>query len=227
MERSLVTSTLNCSFDTQRHVFSAKSIAELSALQSQINPHFLYNVIDSIKWMAKLKKPYEDIEQITYLLSRFFRISLHNGREYIKVSEEIEHVMCYVKIENIRHKDMIDIEFDVDEELLEEDILKIILQPLVENSIKHGFRNMKNKGLITITGRKKSGCMVFCVADNGCGFDFEGDRLPQSAGSGGYGLRNVYERIKIAYGEESNLEIKSRRGNGTTVTVNINKKSTE
>ena len=119
-----------------------KRKSELDALQSQINPHFIYNSIDAISWMAKLKKPYSDIEKLSYHLGSFFRLGLHKGENLITVAEELQHVKSYLEIEKIRFPDLFEAEMEVEPEALEGRMLKIILQPLVENAINHGFKGI-------------------------------------------------------------------------------------
>lgn len=205
-----------------------KRIAELRALQSQINPHFIYNSIDAISWMAKLKKPYSDIEKLSYHLGMFFRLGLHKGENVITIAEELWHVKSYLEIEKIRFPDKFDVNIEADPEIMDYKIIKIILQPLVENAINHGFRGINYKGLITIrivTPQDASMFLNFEVTDNGKGMNFSGSSLPQSKSkSGGYGLVNVNERLIMEYGRESALCFKSKPDSGTKVSFLINKK---
>ena len=200
-----------------------KRIAELNALQSQINPHFIYNAMDSIKWMSKLQRPYKEIEDAVYALAQFFRISLHKGETYIKIEEELDHVKCYLSIEKIRFADLFDAEFEIDEGILNNHTIKIILQPIVENSIKHGLKNINYKGIIKIKGYALGEFIIFEISDNGHGFE-----IPPSGGfpkseseHGGYGLYNINERITMAYGEECGISIESEKEKGTKVTIKI------
>lgn len=198
-------------------------IAELSALQAQINPHFLYNALDIISWTAKLKKQ-DSIEQIAYNLSSFFRISLHNGENEIRVAEEIEHVKSYLFIENMRFPDLFQVNFDISNEILDYFMIKIILQPLVENAIKHGLKKAKRKGLISIKGYlTEDGDIEFKVMDNGIGMDFDPlvtAPVPHRF-QGGYGIHNVHERLTLAYGKDYGLSYESKLNEGTTVTIKI------
>ena len=204
-----------------------KRIAELRALQSQINPHFIYNSIDAISWMAKLKKPYADIEKLSYHLGMFFRLGLHKGENVITIAEELQHVRSYLEIERIRFPDLFDVKIEADPEVLNYKIIKIILQPLVENAINHGFRDINYKGLITIriaAAPDASGFLRFEVNDNGKGMDYSGSSLPQSNNkSGGYGLVNVNERLIMEYGSESAISFQSGPDTGTTVSFLIRK----
>jgi len=198
---------------------------ELVALQSQINPHFLYNTLDAIAWIARLKKQ-PDIEKMIASLATFFRISLHKGDKFIPVEEEIRLVQSFVTVELMRFPDKFEIRYDIPDEVRQLRILKLILQPLVENAIKHGISEKRGKGLITVTAETSGEMIVFEVTDDGVGF--REDRPLETAGDqalfrSGYGLRNVQERIKLEYGSDCGLEVRSERGQGTTVTVRIRK----
>ncbi|WP_372633087.1 sensor histidine kinase, partial [Cohnella sp.] len=198
---------------------------ELVALQSQINPHFLYNTLDAIAWIARLKKQ-PDIEKMIASLATFFRISLHKGDKFIPVEEEIRLVQSFVTVELMRFPDKFEIRYDIPDEVRQLRILKLILQPLVENAIKHGISEKRGKGLITVTAETSGEMIVFEVTDDGVGF--REDRPLETAGDqalfrSGYGLRNVQERIKLEYGGDCGLEVRSERGQGTTVTVRIRK----
>lgn len=195
-------------------------VAELNALQAQINPHFVYNTLDSISWMAKKEKQ-TDIVNMVYALSNFFRISLHDGDKYITVEKEIEHVKSYLNVEQIRFNDKFDAEFDIETGIEEEKMLKILLQPIVENAIKHGIRPKKGKSIIQISVWSENEFIFFRVADNGVGYDIENP--PKRIGNGGYGLKNVIERIKMEYGQDCGVEIVSAEGEGTMVTITIKK----
>jgi len=198
---------------------------ELVALQSQINPHFLYNTLDAIAWTARLRKQPE-IERMISSLATFFRISLHKGDKFIPVEEEIRLVQSFVTVELMRFPDKFEVVYDIPDEMRQYRILKLILQPLVENAIKHGISEKRGKGSITVTGRVTGDELTFEVADDGVGF--RGSRTLEPAGEhvlfqSGYGLRNVEERIKLEYGKTYGLSIASEHGVGTTVTVRIRK----
>jgi two-component system sensor histidine kinase YesM len=196
---------------------------ELSALQAQINPHFLYNTLDAIVWLAKIKKQ-PDIEKITMALAKFFRLSLHKGDKFIAVREEISLVQSFVVIEQMRFPNQLDISYNISEDALDIHILKLILQPVVENALKHGIREKKENGKIQINGMKYEDMIIFEVMDNGKGFDpqmlDEYDNLDKSK-SGGYGLKNVDERIKLEYGEKYGISIFSQPNSGTTVIIKV------
>ncbi|GKU27662.1 cache domain-containing sensor histidine kinase [Clostridium folliculivorans] len=196
---------------------------ELAAMQAQINPHFLYNTLDTIVWMAKIKKE-PDIEKITMALSRFFRMSLHKGEKYITISEEISLIQSFVVIEQMRFPNELQISYNIPDDILDEYILKLTIQPIVENALKHGVRGKKENGRIEINGMKYDNMLIFEVIDNGKGFDpkmlDEFDNLDKSK-SGGYGLKNVDERIKLEYGSKYGISILSQPNKGTTVIIRV------
>lgn len=193
-----------------------QALAELNALQSQINPHFLYNALGAISWKAKENRQYE-IDDMIISLSTFFRIGLHKGDTMITVAEELEHLKSYLEIEMIRFPNLFDICYNVDPEITNQIIPKIILQPIVENSINHGFRNQNiTNGFIQITFEKRENNLYFEVTDNGIGFQCESGKLPKSSSkTGGYGLYNVNERLIRYYGSSHQLQIESTPGIGT------------
>lgn len=195
--------------------------AELQALQAQINPHFIYNALDSIAWYAKIEKQ-SFIADMVYELATFFRISLHKGDNIIRLHEEISHVESFIAIEQMRFPGMFEVEYKIQEDLLSEKMVKIILQPIVENCIKHGFENIDSGGKINITAYSSGEDIIFEVEDNGHGMDF--DPLSKEAEeSVGYGIRNVNERIRLEYGEEYGLQYSSIPGEGTVVKIKIGK----
>ncbi|NLG69404.1 MAG: sensor histidine kinase [Firmicutes bacterium] len=200
---------------------------ELEALQMQINPHFLYNTLDAIAWMAKLeKKP--NIARLAIALAKFFRISLHKGDKFITVAEEIELVKHFIDIELIRFPDKFTVEYRVDPDVQQELTLKLILQPVVENAIKHGVSLLDRGGHLQIKAYGDREHVWFEVIDNGVGFDPPADLLAPSAAPGkarGYGLRNVDERIKLQYGPECGVQVFSAVGEGTRVVLKIKRSS--
>lgn len=198
---------------------------ELTALQAQINPHFLYNTLDVVAWLAKIKKQPE-IEQLILALGSFFRISLHKGEQFIRVSEEIELLRSYVTIEKIRFPGKISIEYRVEADIMDCSMMKIVLQPLVENAIKHGLSQLEGEGHILVEGRRGEGeDLLFEVRDDGVGFEVPESFLEKGSAAvqpeGGYGLRNVHERIRLSCGEGYGLSIRSVPGEGTAVRVRI------
>lgn len=196
---------------------------ELTALQAQINPHFLYNTLDAIGWIAKLKKQ-NDIEILVMSLAKFFRLSLHKGEKFITVDEEINLVQSFVQIEQMRSPGKFDITYNIEDSMKSFKMLKIILQPLVENSIKHGIGQKRGKGLIQINGFLSGDEIIFEVIDDGIGFDMNSVDLVKSERGilrSGYGIRNVDERIKLEYGSEYGLNIESEIGKGTKALIKM------
>ena len=196
---------------------------ELIALQAQINPHFIYNTLDAIAWLAKLKNQ-DDIERLVIALATFFRICLHHGDKYILVAEEIALVKSFVSIEQVRFPGKFNVIYDIEQEILAYRMLKIIIQPIVENAIKHGIGRKNGPGEITVTGKRDGDLLRFKVTDDGVGIDLRHnviDQLPYTIAGGGYGLRNVDERIKLEYGQQYGIEFFSEMGRGTAVTINI------
>jgi two-component system sensor histidine kinase YesM len=211
-----------------------KRKSELKALQMQINPHFLYNTLDSVIWMAEGGKQKEVIA-MTSALARLFRLSISKGKEIITIGSEVEHVTNYLTIQKIRYKDKLDYKIDVDEDLKRFKTVKIILQPLVENAIYHGIKNKATPGTVIITGTRTENGIELAVADDGIGMDAEAlERMRQKIRTvpteedgdeddthSGLGLRNVDERIKLYFGQEYGLEFESIEDAGTTVRVRL------
>lgn len=168
---------------------------EFKALKAQINPHFLYNALNSISWMARLGLNNE-VEDMTNALSKFFRYSISNTGEIVDVKQEIEQINNYLKIQKNRYRDKLSISIEVSEEILNLKILKLILQPLVENAIIHGLEPKIDSGTLIIKGFIKDGLLIFKIIDDGIGFG-------QSKHNGeGIGISNVNKRIKIYYGKD-------------------------
>jgi two-component system sensor histidine kinase YesM len=205
--------------------------AELRALQAQINPHFLYNTLDTIVWMAEAKKTDQVIE-IVRALSSFFRIALSKGQDWIPIQQEIEHVRSYLTIQKMRYKDILDFKIEVDEAILDGTILKLTLQPLVENALYHGIKNKRNGGTITVRAWQGDDQQVFLeVQDDGVGFtpyklgQIQSTLMQEeneiTLNESGFGLENVNKRIKLFYGKQYGLTIHSQYQEGTRVTVAI------
>ncbi len=204
--------------------------AEMRALQSQINPHFLYNTLDTIIWMAEAKKT-DQIVEVVSALSNFFRISLSKGKDWITIGEEIERIKSYLTIQKIRYQDIMDFKIDIDEEVADHTVLKLILQPLVENAIYHGIKNKREGGTISVRAKFNNDQEVILeVEDNGIGFT--PDKLAQlqaelADNSGeikqesGFGIGNVNQRIKLYYGKQYGLSVKSDYQTGTHVSFVI------
>jgi two-component system, sensor histidine kinase YesM len=199
----------------------AKRKSDFKALQAQINPHFLYNTLDSIVWMNENRK-YEGVTTMVEALARFFRVSISKGNEIISVSDELEHARSYLIIQKIRYKDMFDFTIEAQPEVLACKTLKLILQPIIENAIYHGIKQLHEKGEIKITASLKDNKILFQVIDNGYGIKpsfLKGilDRESKNEQNSGVGLKNVNERIKLCFGQEFGLDIISELDIGTTV----------
>jgi two-component system sensor histidine kinase YesM len=196
---------------------------ELYALQMQVNPHFLYNTLDAIAWMAKIKKQPE-IEKLVLNLANFFRLSLHKGDKYVTVNHEIELVKAYLEINEIRFPGKVEVSFDLEEGIEEYKILKLLIQPIVENSLKHAFP--EGSGKILIRAHADGDDLFFEISDDGVGFDVPSDILASKEEEEilhGYGLYNVNERIRLEYGEGYGLKIQSQKGAGTKVKMKLTK----
>lgn len=196
--------------------------AELSALISQINPHFLYNTLDTIIWMAEFNDSTKVIA-LTKSLAAFFRLSLNGGRELVTVADELEHVRQYLYIQKERYEEKLNYKINVDEDLLDYTVPKIILQPIVENSIYHGIKPLEGPGWITVDAKEENEYLVFIITDNGVGFDpsVSADRVSSRLGS--VGLSNVDERLKLYYGGNCGVKIQSAPGEGCTVRLLLGK----
>ncbi|WP_100406165.1 sensor histidine kinase [Bacillus solitudinis] len=190
--------------------------AELLALQNHINPHFLYNTLNSIFWMAQ-KSNAKLIAKMAVSLSKIFKLTLNDGKYITTVENEIDQVKSYIDIQNIRFDNKIKYSIDVDPSLLTKKIIKLILQPLVENAVYHGLELKEGNGKIIITGRKVNNAMIFEVIDNGIGFDTE----EVAASKKGYALKNINERIKLQYGKNYGMKIESKKNRGTKVIVKV------
>lgn len=194
---------------------------ELQALVSQINPHFLYNTLDTIIWMAEFNDSARVIA-LTKSLAAFFRLSLSGGQAFITVGDELEQVRQYLYIQKERYEDKLNYEIRAPEELLDYGIPKIILQPIVENSIYHGIKPLDGPGFLTITVQEEKERLIFTVTDNGVGFKPAGladAGLPQSS----VGLRNVDQRLKLYYGPDYGITISSEPGAGCRVLLTAGK----
>jgi two-component system sensor histidine kinase YesM len=198
---------------------------ELKALQAQINPHFLYNSLDLINCIS-VKHNVPEIGQMVETLAKFYKLSLSKGEDIVSIRNEAEHVKCYVQAQNMRFQNKINLVVDIPKEVYRCSIPKIILQPLVENSILHGiFRKDEEAGTIRITGKLEKDRITLTVSDDGVGIPAEylKDILTGSSASEahGYGIKNINERLKINYGGESGLEYQSVESEGTTVIIRI------
>ena len=200
--------------------------SELDALQSQINPHFLYNTLESITWMIEGERNDEAAFMITQL-ARLFRISLSKGRTVITVADELQHARSYMNIQKIRYKNAFSVVFDVDQEVCSCCTVKLILQPILENAINYGVSGMDDCGEIRVTGRLEDGNVILSVTDNGIGMSEEQVALILTDSSrmhkrgSGVGLVNVNNRIRLLFGGEYGLTVESEPDEGTTVSVRI------
>lgn len=200
---------------------------EFDTLQSQINPHFLYNTLDIIVWMIENEKPDQAVKAVT-ALARFFRISLSRGKSIITVKDELEHVRNYLMIQHMRFKNRFSYTIEAEDEVLELASLKLMLQPLVENAIYHGMEFMDGDGEIFISAWKEGEDLYLKVSDNGLGMTEEQvarlfsdmPHIGSSRGSG-IGVKNVNERIRLYFGSEYGLSIESEPDEGTVVTIHL------
>lgn len=202
-----------------------KRRSQFKALQAQINPHFLYNTLDSIIWMNE-NQNHEGVTKMVDALAKFFRISISKGNEIIDVKDEVEHARSYLVIQKIRYKNKFEYSINVQEEAYEHKTLKLILQPIIENAIYHGINKIHEKGKIKINVEVKDGKLLFQVEDNGFGIEQQQlkkilDSEPANKRTSGVGLKNVHERIQLTYGTDYGVEIKSRIEVGTIVTIKI------
>ncbi|WP_313999578.1 sensor histidine kinase [uncultured Paenibacillus sp.] len=195
-----------------------KKQAELEALQAQINPHFLYNTLSAISSLANLGETRKVTEMVRGL-SRFYRLSLNQGQVFIPLARELEQVGTYLDIQRVKYADAFTVHYDVEPEIMDIPVIKLILQPFVENIFKHAW--FGDTIAIRITGRRLGNRIELKVIDNGIGMKPEAVKsMPaRSSESGGYGLKNVVERIKLRYGEQSGVHIASIYGGGTTVQI--------
>ncbi|WP_455056698.1 cache domain-containing sensor histidine kinase [Jutongia sp.] len=198
--------------------------SEMTALQAQINPHFLYNSLSLINWKA-LEAGQQDISKITLALSSFYRTSLNRGKNVLTIEKEIENMKSYLEIQLCMHDNDFDVIMDIDEEILPYQTLNLLLQPLVENAIDHGIDLKEDgRGYIKIIGRKDAENIYLTVEDNGVGIEPEILSSILEFKTKGYGVRNVNQRIRLYYGEEYCLRIESEVGKGTRCTINIPQK---
>ncbi|MCI8692489.1 MAG: sensor histidine kinase [Lachnospiraceae bacterium] len=193
--------------------------AELMALQSQINPHFLYNTLDMINWMSQ-KKESENIRSVVQAMSRFYRLTLSKGRDIVSIRDEVELCEAYMEIQKRRYKGRICYEVEVDEDILNCLIPKITLQPFLENAIIHGINEKSDgRGMILLNGWMEDGRVTLSVTDDGEGMTQE-DRQKSHQGSH-YGLKNIEHRLELFFGESIPVQTESSPGIGTCVIINI------
>ena len=199
---------------------------EMKALQAQINPHFLYNTLSLINWKA-IEAGKRDISKITLALSAFYRTSLNKGNNITHISGEIENMRSYLSIQLMLHDDGFDVTEDIDDSVLGYTCPNLILQPLIENAIDHGIDVMPEdrRGVISVICKDMDTYIQFVIKDNGIGMTKEQTVKILTKDSKGYGVRNVNERLKLCYGEEYPMIIKSKENTGTEVIITIPKKN--
>ena len=195
---------------------------EMKALQAQINPHFLYNSLSLINWKA-IEAEQTDISKITLALSTFYRTSLNKGGNLLRVADEINNCKSYLEIQLYMHDYEFEVEFCVEEEILDCETINLILQPLVENAIEHGIdlKEDGGRGKLIISGSHEEDAIILKVEDNGVGIEPERAAEMLSMQSKGYGVRNVNERIKLQYGDDYGLQVKSELEKGTIVSIRL------
>ena len=204
----------------------SKRKSELDALQSQINPHFLYNTLDIIVWMIENEQSQDAVRVVTSL-ARLFRISLSKGRNIIPIRDELEHVRNYLTIQQMRFKNKFEFSVEADEEVCALSTIKLVVQPLAENALYHGIEFMDEDGHIDIRAWREGEDVYISVGDNGLGMTEEtveallkGEIVPGTKGSG-IGFSNVNERIELYFGKGYGLRIESEPDEGTTVIIHI------
>lgn len=201
--------------------------AELRLLQEQINPHFLYNTLDTIVWLIEKEENDKAVEMVV-TLSNFFRQVLSRGKEFITVKEEKEHIESYLKIQEVRYQDVMEYHMEIDPQVYDYEIPKLTMQPIVENALYHGLKCKRGKGYIRITGEEKGGKICLTVTDNGAGMEEqELEELqkeiqrPCKETERGFGLANVNERIRMYFGKDYGLRLRSQKDRGTVVEIVI------
>ncbi len=202
--------------------------AEMRALQAQIAPHFMYNTLGTILSLAEDGQK-EAVVTTTLALSNFFRLSLNKGRDWVSVAEEKAHVENYLAIQKIRYGAILEYKIDIADNILQESMLKILLQPLVENAIYHGIKKIRRRGLIVLKGEARNGKLLFTIEDNGMGMEKgELKKLREnlfhydvSSPGSGFGLYNVFKRIQLYYEIDNGLKIESEYNKGSKVTLRL------
>ena len=187
-------------------------IAEFNSLQAQINPHFLYNTLDSLYFVAIMHGD-DQMAEMVEALSDNFKLALNNGSKYIKVADSVKWMQGYMKLQNMRYNNRFELFVDISREILQRETITFIFQPFIENAMYHGLEPKIGKGKISLRGWQEQNNMIFTIEDDGVGID-DMSRLEN-----GYGVRNVIERIKLNYGEKYGVTFESSPGNGTKVTI--------
>ena len=202
-----------------------KKEAELRALQAQINPHFLYNTLDVITWVS-YEHNCTPIAKIVSTLGKFFRLSLNKGRDVVALKDEVEHAIAYVQLQKYRFGDSFDFTINIPEDIYAHKIPKLTLQPFIENSIIHGIQKRKNiRGEISIVSERAGDDIKLVIRDNGAGSSIKSDKELMACADrkqdGGYGIKNVVDRLKLYFGEKYGVSFHSEEGVGTTVEILI------
>lgn len=205
--------------------------AQLDVLQTQINPHFLYNTLETINWMAvELTGGNNEVSRAVSNLAKFFRTNVGKGNYIISVREEVERTRYYLNILTMRYGNMFTVEWDISEEIMDYRIIKICLQPIIENAVYHGLKPKEKDGQLKITGYSRDDAIEFIVADNGVGMSAEklgilNERLKEAdyMGESHIGLYNINKRIKIIFGEEYGIRVESEMNTGTKTVVTLPK----
>lgn len=195
---------------------------QLQALSSQINPHFLYNTLDTIIWMAEFQDS-QRVVQVTKSLATYFRLALNQGKDLICLSDEINHVRQYLFIQRQRYGDKLEYEIDENPAFDQLVLPKLVLQPLVENALYHGIKEKEGQGHIKLSVQKKDSGLVIRIEDDGVGFQDASDSSQSQLKRGGVGLPNVDQRLKLHFGEDYQMKIDSAPCKGTTVEIYINR----
>lgn len=219
-----VMAKINSLMDEVREKEKSLRISELKTLYNQINPHFIYNTLDTIVWLAEFGHT-ERVVAVSKAMARFFRLSLRGGSELTTVREELDHARQYLLIQKERYQDKLNYEITADESMMDLSIPKILLQPVIENAINHGIRKIPGDGLVRIRAFHGKDSLIFTVEDNGPGFT-DTDAVKQESprglgGSSGVGLKNVAERIALYYGPEYGLSFENRPDGGARVTLKL------
>jgi two-component system sensor histidine kinase YesM len=217
---------LNLHIENIKEKEKQKALVEFRALQAQINPHFIANTLNSVAWMARMQKA-ENIENVVTSLNQLLNASMGKGNDIISIGEELQNLKSYISIQNIKYLKSLDVNFDMDEDIMECKLLRFLMQPLVENAIIHGLAPKQGQGSIYIKGYRDHNDIVLMVTDNGVGMNEDeikelliGKQESKDSFSG-IGLKNVNERIKLTYGNDYGLLIKSQKGMFTTIELKL------
>ena len=208
---------VNTNLELSEHLMAVKlneREAELLLLQSQINPHFLYNTLDSLYFVAIMHED-DQLADMVMALSDNFKLALNRGSKFISIADSIKWVEGYIKLQNIRYNNRFTLYVDISRDILQRRILTFILQPFIENSMYHGLEPKIGKGKISVLGWQEGTKIKLVVEDDGVGME------DLSVLNKGYGIKNVKERIRLNYGEKYGVEVESERGKGTKVTITL------